>query len=135
MLWRFLLSTIARNATKSRSVTVLPSDSSSEESSTANLPRTMGRPRSGDFLRLAAAFLRAPPVGLGVRLLIVAPFFGLMAWWTKQRHQAEWVLRLPARPVNKIGSAYALSSFSLGLGKTRQRLHPVRFSPNIFFSG
>ena len=57
---RFLLSAIARNATKSWSVTVSPSDSSSEELSTANLPRTMGRPRSGDFLRSAAAFLPAP---------------------------------------------------------------------------
>jgi hypothetical protein len=197
------LSAIAHNAAKSRLVTVSPTDSLSEESSTANLPRTMGCPRSG---LSAGSFHEGWTVGLGVGLLVgggisassyghqplpqspgamgISLFFVLTARWTKQRRRAGRVLRPrqpiprspgamgislffgltargtkqyrraegvlvpPSRVVNKIGSAYALSGFSLGLvsGRTKphhrclgagpkqsEALRPVRFFPYIVF--
>ena len=99
---RFLLSAIAHNAAKSRLVTVSPSDSSSEELSTANLPRTMGCPRSGDFLRLAAAFLPAPFMRAG----------RLASEWASLSEVASVQAHAAANPFRNPRAPWASASFS-----------------------
>jgi hypothetical protein len=79
---------------------------------------TKQRRRAGQVLRPRQPIPRSPGA-MGISL-----FFGLTARWIKQRRRAERVLCPPARPVNKIGNAYALSGFSLvGLvsGRTKPR--------------